>query len=129
MTPPPGTLHSQTGAIEPSSAIGPRTMARADWFRKALLDRGAKPCIPGSKLRDWPVEHDRRRYKRRHRIEMMFGRLKDGRRGATHYDRCPIVFLSAIALRGRSQRSGLGASAPRPHPGPRFRRPSKRLRL
>ena len=28
----------------------------------------------------------------------MFGRLKDWRGVATHYDRCPKVFLSAIAL-------------------------------
>jgi len=28
----------------------------------------------------------------------MFGRLKDWRRVATRYDRCPKVFLSAIAL-------------------------------
>ncbi len=33
-----------------------------------------------------------------HRIEIMFGRLKDWRRVATRYDRCPKVFLSAIAL-------------------------------
>ncbi|MFP3386002.1 transposase, partial [Tritonibacter sp. SIMBA_163] len=38
------------------------------------------------------------RYKRRNRIEIMFGRLKDWRHVATRYDRCPKVFLSAIAL-------------------------------
>jgi len=31
----------------------------------------------------------------------MFGRLKDWRRVATRYDRCPNVFLSAIALAAR----------------------------
>ncbi len=41
---------------------------------------------------------DKRRYKRRNRIEIMFSRLKDWRRVATRYDRCPKVFLSAIAL-------------------------------
>ena len=41
---------------------------------------------------------DKRRYKRRNRIKNMFGRLKDWRRVATRYDRCPKVFLSAIAL-------------------------------
>ena len=40
----------------------------------------------------------KRRYKRRNRIEIMFGRLKDWRRVATRYDRCPSVFFSAIAL-------------------------------
>lgn len=44
------------------------------------------------------VKYDKRRYKRRNRIEIMFGRLKDWRRVATRYDRCPEVFLSAIML-------------------------------
>ncbi|WP_225612147.1 transposase [Paracoccus sp. PAR01] len=36
--------------------------------------------------------------KRRNRIEIVFGRLKDWRRVATRYDRCRKVFLSAVAL-------------------------------
>ena len=70
----------------------------ADWFREALTDKGIRPCIPGRKSRGKPVKHDKRRYKRRNRIEIMFGRLKDWCRVATRYDRCPKVFLSAIAL-------------------------------
>ena len=70
----------------------------ADWFRDALKDKGIKACIPGRKGRKKAISHDKRRYKRRNRIEIMFGRLKDWRRVATRYDRCPIVFLSAIAL-------------------------------
>ncbi|MGR3633234.1 MAG: IS5 family transposase [Limimaricola soesokkakensis] len=70
----------------------------ADWICEALKDKGIKPCIPGRKSRATPVKPDKRRYKRRNRIEIMFGRLKDWRRVATRYDRCPKVFLSAIAL-------------------------------
>ena len=70
----------------------------ADWFREALQDKGIKPCIPGRRSRDGPIKYDKRRYRRRHRIEIMFGRLKDWRRVATRYDRCPTVFFSAIAL-------------------------------
>jgi transposase len=70
----------------------------ADWFRDALKDKGIRACIPGRKSRDKPVQYDKRRYKRRNRIEIMFGRLKDWRRIATRYDRCPTVFLSAVAL-------------------------------
>ena len=70
----------------------------ADWFRDALKDKGIQPCIPGRKSRGKPVKHDKRRSKRRNRIEIVFGRLKDGRRVATRYDRCPKDFLSAIAL-------------------------------
>jgi transposase len=70
----------------------------ADWFRDALNDKGIKPCIPGRKARGKPVKLDRRRYTRRNRIEIMFGRPKDRRRVATRYDRSPKVFLSAVAL-------------------------------
>ena len=70
----------------------------ADWFRDALKDKGIKPCIPGWKSRAKPIKHDKRRYKRRNRIEIMVGRLKDWRRVATRYHRYPKVFLSAIAL-------------------------------
>ena len=70
----------------------------ADWFREALRDKGIRPCIPGRTSRGKAVRYDKRRYKRRNRIEIMFGRLKDWRRIATRYDRCPKVFLSAIAL-------------------------------
>jgi transposase len=70
----------------------------ADWFREALKDKGISACIPGRKQRKRPVKYDKRRYKRRNRIEIMFGRLNDWRRVATRYDLCPKVFLSAIAL-------------------------------
>ena len=70
----------------------------ADWFRDALKDKGIRPCIPGGKSRGKTVRYDKRRYRRRNRIEIMFGRLKDCRRVATRYDRCGKTFLSAVAL-------------------------------
>ena len=70
----------------------------ADWFREALGNIGIKPCIPGRKSRSKAIKYDKRRYKKRNRIEIMFGCLKDWRRVATRYDRCPKVFTSAIAL-------------------------------
>ncbi|MBL0770139.1 IS5 family transposase [Sphingopyxis sp. DHUNG17] len=70
----------------------------ADWFRDALQEKGITPCIPGRKIRSKTVKYDKRRYKRRNRIEIMFGRLKDWRRVATRYDRCPKAFFSAVAL-------------------------------
>ena len=70
----------------------------ADWFREVLKDKGIRVCIPGRDQRKNPVIYDKRRYKRCNRSENMFGRLKDGRRVATCYDRCLKVFMSAIAL-------------------------------
>lgn len=69
----------------------------ADWLRDALKDKGIRACILGRTSRQKPVKYNKRRYKRRNRIEVMFGRLKDWRRVATRYDRCPKVFLSAVA--------------------------------
>ena len=70
----------------------------ADWFRDALEEKGIRPCIPGRRSRGKPVKYHKRKYKRRNRIEIMFGRLKDWRRIATRYDRCATAFFSAICL-------------------------------
>ena len=70
----------------------------ADWFRQALADRGIAACIPSKTNRRVPVPHDKAIYRQRHRIENMFGRLKDWRRIHTRYDRCAHTFMSAIAL-------------------------------
>ena len=70
----------------------------AGWFRDALIERGITPCIPPRKARKIAVQYDKALYRKRHRIENMFGRLKDWRRIATRYDRCPKVFLSVVAL-------------------------------
>ena len=60
----------------------------ADWYRDALQAKGIMPCIPGRKSRNVPITYDKRRYRSRSRIEIMFGRLKDWRRVANRYDRC-----------------------------------------
>jgi len=89
---------SPTAAIEPVSATGSSEPARTDWFRKALSEREILPCIPGRRARKVPIEYDPQLYRERRRIENMFGRLKDWRRIATHYDRCADLFLSAFCL-------------------------------
>ena len=70
----------------------------ADWFREALVNMGINPCISERKSRSKVIKYDKRRHEKPNRIEIMFGRLKDWRRVATRYDRCPKVFMSAIAL-------------------------------
>lgn len=70
----------------------------ADWFRNELKDMEIEPCIPARKSRKQIIPHDKIRYKARHKIENMFGKLKDWRRIAMRYDRCPKLFLSAIEL-------------------------------
>ncbi|GAA0190445.1 transposase [Brevundimonas nasdae] len=71
----------------------------ADWFSDALEAKGITPCILGRKPRIEPIRYDKRRYKRRNRIEVMFGRLKDWWRVASRYDQCPTaIALPATAL-------------------------------
>ncbi len=70
----------------------------ADWFRKALSERGIAPCIPSKSNRKVQIDYDKTLYRQRHKIENMFGRLKDWRRVHTRYDRCAHTFMSTIAL-------------------------------
>ena len=70
----------------------------ADWFRAALAKRKITACIPSKSNRKRPIAHDRDLYRQRHKIEIMFGRLKDWRRIHTRYDRCAHTYFSAICI-------------------------------
>jgi transposase len=70
----------------------------ADWFRDALQPKGIQPYILGRRSRNEPARYDKRRYRCRSRIEIMFDRLKDWRRVATRYDGCPTTFFAAVVL-------------------------------
>lgn len=70
----------------------------SDRFRQALTTRGIEPCIPSRRGRKRRIPHDRMLYRQRHRIENMFGRIKDWRRVAMRYDRCTHTFMFAICL-------------------------------
>ena len=70
----------------------------AGWFRKALAERGITPCIPPKLNRKTVIPFDKMLYRCRHKIENMFGKLKDWRRIHTRYDRCAHTFMSAIAI-------------------------------
>jgi len=70
----------------------------ADCLRDALAERKTEACIPSKSNRKIQIPHDKALYRKRHRIENMFGKLKDWRRIATRYDRCAHTFMSAIAI-------------------------------
>ena len=72
----------------------------ADWFRSALTTRGIMPCTPSKSNRITPIPPDKALYRQRHRIESMFGRLKDWRRTHTRYDRCAHTLLAATSSSG-----------------------------
>jgi putative transposase len=70
----------------------------SDWFRTALVERGITPCIPPRSNRKVQHHYDKVLYRQRHKIENIFGKLKDWRRVATRYDRCAHTFMSAISI-------------------------------
>lgn len=55
-------------------------------------------CSPPQKNRKKQRRYSNHLYKQRHKIEIMFGCLKDWRRTAMRYDRCAHTFFSAICL-------------------------------
>jgi transposase len=100
----PGQMSDYKGAALMFDAL-PRASALigdkgydGDWLRQALTARGIAPCIPSKSNRKIAIPHDTVLYRQRHKIEIMFGRLKDWRRIHTRYDRCAHTFFSAIAL-------------------------------
>jgi putative transposase len=70
----------------------------SDKFRAALIERGVTPCIPPRKNRKVQHHYCKTFYKRRHKIENIFGRLKNWRRIAMRYDCCAHTFLSSINI-------------------------------
>jgi len=69
----------------------------ADWFRAALAKRSVAACIPSKSNRKVAIPYDAVLSRQRHKIENMFGRLKDWRRIHTRYDRCAHTCFSAIS--------------------------------
>ncbi len=49
----------------------------ADWFRNALAERGVMARIPSRSSRKTSINDDRLLSRQRHKVESMFGRLKD----------------------------------------------------
>lgn len=55
-------------------------------------------CIPSKANRKVPTPHHTVFYRQRHRIENMFGKLKDWRRIHTRQDRCRRTSMLAICI-------------------------------
>jgi transposase len=70
----------------------------SDEFREALKAKKIKACIPPRRNRKVQHAFSKTMYKQRHKVECMFGKLKDWRRIATRYDRCAHTFFSAICI-------------------------------
>ncbi|MCX7347415.1 MAG: hypothetical protein NTU78_17085 [Alphaproteobacteria bacterium] len=73
----------------------------SDEFRHASAVRKIKACIASNRNRKLQHAFDKHRYKTRHKIENMFGKLKDWRRISTCCDRCAHTLFSAICIAAR----------------------------
>ncbi|QRM32116.1 IS5 family transposase [Microvirga sp. VF16] len=100
----PGNMADITMAMPMLEALAPakRLIADkaydADRLRTWLQDKGIDAVIPVRAARAIAYPLNRAAYRRRNVIERMFGRLKNGKRIATRYDRLAINYLAAIAL-------------------------------
>ena len=99
-----GQMSDHTGAkilypaLPPAKTLIADKAYDSDTFRDALAAKNIEPCIPPKSNRIVQLRYDKGLYKLRHRIENMFGKLKDWRRIATRYDRCAHTFFSAICI-------------------------------
>ena len=64
--------------------------------RQLIKDEGALPVIPSRESATKKAYCPKRIYRRRHKIENFFCRIKRYRRFATHYDKLAITFLAFI---------------------------------
>jgi transposase len=70
----------------------------SDGFREQLQQWGSRACIPGRRNRRTPAVCHRHYYRRRHKVENLFQRLKRHRRIGTRYDKRDLYFLSFVHL-------------------------------
>jgi transposase len=69
----------------------------SDRFRAALDAKGIMPAYRPANRKQVPDPLDKTLYKQRHKIEIMFGRLKDSRI-AMRYELCADTFFSATCI-------------------------------
>ncbi|GHB49950.1 DDE transposase [Pseudovibrio japonicus] len=67
-------------------------------IRKTVTDQDIEAYIPSRKTRKKKVPYCTRTYRKRHKVENLFAKLKDWRRIAMRYDRCASIFKSAIYI-------------------------------
>ncbi|MCW5556370.1 MAG: IS5 family transposase [Verrucomicrobiae bacterium] len=67
-------------------------------FRQRIADAGSRSCIPPRKTRKNRVPWHRGHYRKRHRIENFFQRIKRFRRVGTRYEKHAVHFLAFVQL-------------------------------
>ncbi len=67
-------------------------------LRETATAKGVKTCIPARTNRTTTVPFSAKLYRRRHRVENFFQRIKRYRRVATRYDKLAETFLGFVCL-------------------------------
>ena len=70
----------------------------SDANRSELISQNNIPVIPGKKNRKVRIDYDKDIYKKRSKIEILFGKIKENRRLAVRYDKSDINFLAFIGI-------------------------------
>jgi transposase len=126
----------QKPKLGPPLAITADMAYDSDKVRQQIKDEGALPVIPSRSIKK--AYCPKRFYRRRHKTENYFCRIKDWRRIAARYDKLARNFLAAAALVGalywiklwvqtleQAHTPRYGSTATRrsaPLPGPRSKR-------
>ena len=82
---------------EGSTLIGDKAYDSSS-LRQTAATKGINTCIPARSNRTTTVPFSARLYRRRHRVENFFERIKRYRRVATRYDKLAETFLGFVCL-------------------------------
>ncbi len=69
-----------------------------DGLRKLVSSLGAEAVVPPKSNRKEAIAFDAEKYKRRHRVENFFCRIKNSRRIATRYDQTESSYAAMIRV-------------------------------
>jgi transposase len=67
-------------------------------FRALIVAKGIKTCIPPRANRVEPLAYSKHTYKKRHRVENFFQKIKRFRRVATRYDKLAETYFGFVLL-------------------------------
>lgn len=66
-------------------------------WRRMIEEAGAEPCVPANRTHP-PASYDRAAYRRRHKVENLWARLKDVRAVAFRFEKTATSFIGALHL-------------------------------
>jgi transposase len=93
------TISSDVLIADKGDDADKRVLRRASAPVRAVLAKAGKTAVmPPRRNRKSPAFYDKELYKKRHRIENFFSRLKDFRAIATRYEKSARNFLAGVYL-------------------------------